>query len=149
MWVCCSQQWSGRMPPIFVAQLNSWQTWSSILQTRKIRRWKSLVALWFIAMKDVLWEICFVWLAYLILKTAKNRKMMTEQTANETLISYRWLQSMLKDYLGGSIMIMCYVTWLLQCRSFWWINSKITQPHYSPDLTPNNFWLFNSRYGSQ
>jgi hypothetical protein len=44
------------------------------------------------------------------LKMAKNHKMMIEQTANETLISYRWLQSMLKDYLGGSIMTMCNVT---------------------------------------
>jgi hypothetical protein len=43
------------------------------------------------------------------LKTAKNHKMMTEQTANE-IISYRWLQSMLKDYSGGSIMTMCYIT---------------------------------------
>jgi hypothetical protein len=40
------------------------------------------------------------------LKTAKNYKMMTEQSANETVISYRWLQSMLEDYSGGSIVTM-------------------------------------------
>jgi len=44
------------------------------------------------------------------LKTAKNCKMVTEQSANEIVISYKWLQSMMKDYSGGSIMTMCYVT---------------------------------------
>jgi hypothetical protein len=44
------------------------------------------------------------------LKTAKNCKMVTEQSTNEIVISYKWLQSMMKDYSGGSIMTMCYVT---------------------------------------